>query len=779
MTAGITNHAALPQLESGALSVSARGFGWKHADRQQPALHALDLEVPAGQRVLLLGPSGAGKSTLLHAMAGVLDVSELAGCTGQLLVGEQDAFGPRQGVGLMQQDPETQIVQARVEDDVAFGAENLGVDPQEISRRIPLALEAVGLGQLAPEHPTQQLSGGQKQRLALAGILAMRPGLMLLDEPTANIDPEGALGVRDAVLNAAERTAATLIVVEHRVETWVEHVDRVLVLEPGGGISHDVAPQALLSDQPLRRELAEAGIWVPGYVPHTRTPRTSPGGELLRASALQARRSKKAPLTAAVDLELPAGGALVIRGANGVGKSTLALTLGGLLEPASGRLHATELLAGEAGDKPFLWRAGQLVARIGTVFQEPEHQFVTQSVADELAYGPRRAKGERDGQGGTGLDEQQIAERTAALLTRLRLDHLAEANPYTLSGGEKRRLSVATVLAASPDVLILDEPTFGQDANTWREVAELLIEVIEQGTAVIAVTHDGHFARALGARELELQAPAPRAEASGPDPLLGSAVGDSWLARRNPLAKLAAIVATTIPLVATIDWVSGLVVITATLLMLPLARLSIPRFLLRAWPLLLAGLTAAWGISLVGEDSGALLLDLGVFTITEGSLAGGIATGMRAMAMAVPMVLLLSTTNPSDLGSALSQQLRVPHRFVLGALAGMRLLGLLVEEFTTLTLARRARGVGNFGSPAQRLRANLGQVLALLVQAIRRAGRLAITMEAKGFGAGRRSWLRTPDFGWRDVLVIGAGLAVGALAVAAAVLAGTWSLVWG
>ncbi|WP_421014127.1 ABC transporter ATP-binding protein, partial [Glutamicibacter creatinolyticus] len=150
--------------------------------------------------------------------------------------------------------------------------------------------------------------------------------------------------------------------------------------------------------------------------------------------------------------------------------------------------------------KPFLWRAGQLVARIGTVFQEPEHQFVTQSVADELAYGPRRAKGERDGQGGTGLDEQQIAERTAALLTRLRLDHLAEVNPYTLSGGEKRRLSVATVLAASPDVVILDEPTFGQDANTWREVAELLIEVIEQGTAVIAVTHDGHFARALGAR---------------------------------------------------------------------------------------------------------------------------------------------------------------------------------------------------------------------------------------------------------------------------------------
>lgn len=764
-------------LEGGtrALAITAENFSWQHTDREQAAFSQLNFRIPPGQKVLLLGPSGAGKSTLLHAMAGVLHHDETTTSSGTLSIGDHSAFAHTATVGLMQQDPETQIVQAKVGDDVAFGAENLGVDPAQIAARITPALAAVGLSDLSAEHPTQQLSGGQKQRLALAGILAMRPSVMLLDEPTANIDPEGAGLLRQAVLQAASDSGATLVVVEHRVERWLDAMDRVLVLAPGGGISHDVAPRALREDLHLRSELATAGIWIPDYLPATSAFTRNPGATLLTADSLQARRASAARAGAAVDLEIKAGSATVIRGANGAGKTTLALTLGGLLEPAAGVLHASDVLAGDAGSTPFRWKAGQLVARIGSVFQEPEHQFVAQTVAEELAYGPRRAQAADPD---AGFSQEFIEQRTGELLERLGLLHLAQANPYTLSGGEKRRLSVATVLAARPDVLILDEPTFGQDANTWREVVELLGEVLLDGAAVIAVTHDEHFARALGAEQIHLEAVAappgsPRQE--GP---IAAAVPDSWLARRNPLAKLAAIIAITVPLIATIDPVSGAVVIVATLLMLPLANLGIGRFLKRAWPLVLAGVVAAWGIALVGEDAGRTLLTLGVFTITEGSLAGGFATGMRALGMAIPMVLILSTTSPSDLGSALSQQLRVPHRFVLGALAGMRLLGLLAEEFTTLKLARRARGVGNFGSPVQRLKANLGQVLALLVQAIRRAGRLATTMEAKGFGVGPRSWLHIPHFGWRDVLVIGVGLAVATMAAMIAVWTGYWNLVW-
>nr|WP_254456313.1 energy-coupling factor transporter transmembrane component T [Paeniglutamicibacter quisquiliarum] len=254
--------------------------------------------------------------------------------------------------------------------------------------------------------------------------------------------------------------------------------------------------------------------------------------------------------------------------------------------------------------------------------------------------------------------------------------------------------------------------------------------------------------------------------------------GASFLGRANPLAKLAAVALATIPLVASMDWVSSSLVVLATILALPLAGLSIPRFLARGWPLLLAALFGAWGTALVGNDSGAVLLDLGIFDITEGSLAAGAATGMRAFAVAIPAVLVLFTTDPTDLANALAQKARLPHRFVLGALAGMRLLGLLIEEWTTLGMARRARGVGSRGSVGQRMRANLGQVFGLLVQAIRRASRLAVTMEAKGFGTNARTWLRTSAYGRRDAAIVAAGLLLGAAATWAALALGTWNLVW-
>lgn len=771
----VANSDATSLTQRGA-SITATGFGWQHSERQEPAISGLDLQIHAGEKVLLLGPSGAGKSTLLHAMAGLLEADEDQQLAGQLLIDGNDAFSRSHPVGLMQQDPETQVVQSRVADDVAFGAENLGMDPGVIRQQIPEVLDAVGLGALSFDHRTQQLSGGQKQRLALAGILAMEPGLMLLDEPTANVDPQSIGPLRDAVLNAAKLSGATLVVVEHRLEAWAEHMDRVIVLEPGGGVAHDLDPRQLYTEEPVRQELAAAGLWVPGYVPQVAPAENLAGAMLLEARQLVCARTATAPHTQAVDMEVQAGTATVILGENGAGKSTLALALGGLLAPASGELMATAQLADGLGSSPFAWKAGALIGRIGSVFQEPEHQFVTQSVREELAFAPSRAQA--SSANAPKYDPAQVQARVDALLERLGLAHLAEANPFTLSGGEKRRLSVATVLAAAPEVLILDEPTFGQDANTWRELAGLLVEELQQGTAIIAVTHDEHFASVLQANQLVLASGTPDADAPRQGPVLDAPVGHSWLAKINPLAKLGAVAAATLPLITTLDWVSALVIILATVVFFPLAGLSLLKFLKRAWPLLLAGIFAAWGIALVGQDSGMVYAQFGAFSITEGSVAGGIATGLRAFALAIPCILLLATTNPSDLGGALSQQLKVPHRFVLGALAGMRLLGLMVEEFTTLTLARRARGVGNFGTVGQRIRATLGQVLALLVQAIRRAGRLATTMEAKGFGTAKRTWIRTATFTWRDGMVLATGILLGTAAMAAAVLAGTYNLVW-
>jgi energy-coupling factor transport system ATP-binding protein len=209
--------------------------------------------------------------------------------------------------------------------------------------------------------------------------------------------------------------------------------------------------------------------------------------------------------------QVRAGEALTITGPNGSGKSTLALTLAGLLRPVAGTVTATAELSGRgigrvsggAGTDPYRWKAQQLIARIGTVFQEPEHQFVTGRVLDELMFGPRHL----------GYGEERVDE----LLERLRLTELVEANPYTLSGGEKRRLSVATVLAAHPQVLILDEPTFGQDANTWAELASFLSELLDAGTAVVSVTHDAEFTAVLGGTELRLHAPTTAAGVPAPD----------------------------------------------------------------------------------------------------------------------------------------------------------------------------------------------------------------------------------------------------------------------
>ncbi|MGJ9424405.1 ATP-binding cassette domain-containing protein [Nesterenkonia halotolerans] len=787
--------------EAPGVAVAAEGWSWQHAERETPAIAGLDLQISAGERVLLAGASGAGKSTLLHGLAGVLH-DEDAQAAGQLLLDGVPAERARGRAGLMQQDPESQVVLSRIGDDVAFAAENLAVPRAEIWDRVDSALGAVGLSGFGLEHPSAKLSGGQKQRLALAGILAMRPGLLLLDEPTANLDPAGVRQVRDAVLLAAEITGATVIVVEHRLEIWAEHMDTLVVLDAGAGVRRRGPAAQIFTDQTLGDELSSMGLWVPGRDPlHGLTdPRSAGGGRdeppgelLLHADDLAVgrhspttrwRRSAIAPPTlTGVEAQIRRGETLGITGANGAGKSTLLLTLAGLLPAHGGTFTATAGLKGDGPGEllaadPHDWRSADLVARIGMVFQEPEHQFVRGTVAEELALGAEQAK--VPGTAEPLYTPAEIDARVQRLLDRLGLRTLAQANPFTLSGGEKRRLSVGTVLAAGPELLMLDEPTFGQDAHTFRELISLLREHVDAGGTVLAVTHDAAFLRGLQARELELSrdAPPPEAPATGAGELFSGTRADSWLGRRNALAKLIAVFLITAALVVTIDVVSAGVVVLASLAALPLAGIRVTGLLRLMWPFALGAVVAAWGTALAAEESGAVLVDLGFTTISEGSLALGLALGARAFAIVLPSVIIFSTTDPTDLADSLAQQLRLPARFVLGALAAMRLLGLLAEHWTTLGHARRARGVGAHGGARQRLRSTLSQAFGLLVQSIRMATRLAVTMESRGFGAGRRTWARPAQFHAADVPVILGGALIGAAAVCAAVAAGTWNFVW-
>ncbi|MHB1584365.1 MAG: ABC transporter ATP-binding protein [Acidimicrobiales bacterium] len=471
-------------------AVEAVGWGWRHAGRRGWALRRLDLVVEEGERVLLLGPSGAGKSTLLAGLAGLLHAPEAGDEEGRLLVAGRPAVEVAGHAGLVFQDPSSYLVMGRIGDEVAFGLENRAVPPAEIWPSVAGALSTVALG-YPLHHPTDQLSGGEQQRLAIADVVAVDPRLWLLDEPTANLDPDGAALVRATLRQLLATSGATLVVVEHRAGPLLDLIDRVVVLEPGGGVADDGPPAEVFAGRgpALRR----AGVWVPGPPPPRLAPARPAGAPVVAGEALGvAYPSATRPALDGIDVTAHAGQALAVTGPNGSGKTTLGLLLASLLRPTSGTVR---FLAGGPGTEFGRWRPRQLVRWVGTVFQEPEHQFVASTVADELAVGPRRA----------GLPAEDAGRRVSELLERLALGPLARANPFTLSGGEKRRLSVATALATDPALLVLDEPTFGQDARTWGEMAALLAEQRDAGRALVVATHDEDLVGAVADRTIRLE----------------------------------------------------------------------------------------------------------------------------------------------------------------------------------------------------------------------------------------------------------------------------------
>ena len=764
--------------EGAGARVCARGWGWRHAGRKNAALSGVDLDIAPGERVLVLGPSGSGKSTLMGGLAGLLGGAEEGEATGTLTVDGVAPADARGRVGLLMQDPEAQVVLARVGDDVAFGMENLGVAREEIWPRVENSLEAVGLS-VPLDHSTTELSGGQKQRLALASILAMGPGLLLLDEPTANLDPSGVAEVRAAVETVVERTGATVVVVEHRVDVWASLVDRVIVVADG----------AIAADGPLREVLAqqgnalrERGIWLPGDdvaaevgpAPEV-TPASSEATPIARVADLTIGYNQDAPVRSGIDLAIERGVSTCIVGANGAGKSTFALTLAGLLPPLEGTVEV-ETSDGTHGD-PHDWSSKQLLGRMSMVFQEPEYQFLAATVAEELAIGPRAA----------GMSEAEIAPLVDEHLEALGLTKLARANPMTLSGGEKRRLSVATALISAPELLILDEPTFGQDRGTWLGLVRLLRAALERGVTLVSITHDPAFVAAMGQRIVDLgqvgtrgAAPAAPTDEAGAVSA-GNAhdegakpVARGLLARTNPVARVLALLVATTPLLITIDPVSAGVALALELALMPLSGVSARSFFLKATPLLVAAPLGALSMLLYASPGGTVYWQFGPAAISDHSTWLALGIGLRMCAIVMPAIALLDRIDPTDMGDGLAQVLHLPARPVLAALAGARMTSLMAADWKALERARRARGVGD----ASRIRSFLRGSFSLLVFALRRSGKLATTMEARGFGAqGRRTWARVSRLNVADAVLMVVAIVLPAIALAASIWAGTFALV--
>ena len=398
-------------------------------------------------------------------------------------------------VGLVFQDPESQLVMERVEDDVAFGLESRGWPREAMRRRVPEALAAVGLEGFERRRSTR-LSGGQQQRLALAGVLAARPGILVLDEPTANLDPPGAraFAARLAALRASR--AVTIVLVEHRVDIAWALADMVLALGPDGR-PIDVGPPADVLAR-SRDRLVAAGAWLPDEAPGPAARATAPtsassassGGATgvpatVTAHGLSFAYADGPSVVRDVGLALTPGERVALVGTNGSGKSTLSRLLVGLLRPAGGQVRL-------AGLDPARLRPAELARHAAYVFQDPEQQFVTLRVLDEVMLG-------------LDADDRRGAE---ALMDRIDmpLGLFGDRSPYTLSGGEQRRLSLATALVRHPDLLVLDEPTFGQDRRGHEALVEILAGRVDAGAAVLAATHDERFVAAFASRIVRLEA---------------------------------------------------------------------------------------------------------------------------------------------------------------------------------------------------------------------------------------------------------------------------------
>jgi energy-coupling factor transport system ATP-binding protein len=484
----------------------------------------VSFDVHDGEVVLLLAPSGSGKSTLALALNGLVPHAVPASLDGEVLVNgtstrTSTVASLSEQVSMVFQDPDAQIVTGTVLDEVCFGPENLMLPVEEVLARAESALRAVALWERRDENP-DLLSGGGRQRLAIACALALRSPVIVLDEPTANLDPVGIQEVYSVLGALVREGSRSLVLIEHNLDAAIELVDRVVVLDRSGQLVFDGSVDDVIRGH--AHELLDLGVWLPtatlaalrlgrlGVSVH-RLPATPeeltalldslPPGTAGEVAGRGSAKSAAAPATAAataapalppairvsglrvtksrteilhgIELEVAAGSFVAIVGTNGAGKTTLLQAIAGVVAPPRGSVDVLGLDPARADVR-------QLARTIGFVFQNPEHQFIRATVAEELAHSLELQR----------RPAPEIEEHVDRMLARFGLEEQRASHPFLLSGGQKRRLSVGTALIAGAPVLALDEPTFGQDRERATELLDIVKSLNDSGTTVLVVTHD-------------------------------------------------------------------------------------------------------------------------------------------------------------------------------------------------------------------------------------------------------------------------------------------------
>lgn len=801
--------------------------GADEQERRAPALAGVSAVVAPGELVALIGRNGSGKSTLARVLCGAQALD-----TGTVRVTRagaapiEDADGIRRLVGLVGQNPHDQAVSTEVLDEVAFGPRNLGLDEGEVRRRVERALAAAGIEGLAGRQ-VASLSGGELQRLALAGILAMQPEYLVLDEVTAQLDSACRPALRRLFRALAEGGAGVALVTHDPIEVLA--CDRVVALD-GGRVVWEGSPRELLMG-------AGGGLWdatliANPYIDAVRRcvglgydlargtepedlaawlSEDAPRGAreaVLGARGVAAGGSGAAPGDACgairvegarvelgdttvledADLAVGAGEVLLVAGRSGAGKTTLACLVAGLVEPSAGTV---EVLGGSP-------RPGD----VGLAFQNPEQQFFLESVEAELAFAPRNL----------GLAEDEVAARVGDAAARLGLDMPLAADPFALSGGQARRVALASVVAMGPGALVLDEPTAGLDAASRASLHRLVASFARAGLPVIVVSHDleewlpevDRVAVLAQGRIVWTGVPRERAGAAAAFRRAGMEPPESWrlaealdgiatpeaapvrdrppyaagASAPSPLGRIDARVKIVLLLIATVavfaahaPWALAFWAVLATAALA--ASGASPKGLvrtLRPVAVLLVFIVCANLVSCDGSGDIALMGPVGLSTAGAARAGGAV---VRIVLLVCLALAVSSSTTPTALAEGCVRLMRplaragVPVGDVgLMLSMALRFIPLVSEEVQRIRLAQTARGAAfDEGSVLRRVRAWASVLTPVVVGLFRRADRVAESMDARLYGSSARRGPRPMPLDGASSAVLALGVALMALAV--------------
>ena len=498
-------------------TIDIRGLTYTYPNVNEPALCGINLKIESGEFVLLTGPSGCGKTTFCRCLNGLIPHFYNGELKGEITVdglhtGSQPTYELAKRVGLIFQNPDNQIFSLTVEKDVAFGLENLGIGRDKMREEIEWAMDRVGIIPLR-ERGTHELSGGQKQRLTIASVLAMHPGIIVMDEPTAYLDPVGAERIFNILRTLNKEQGITIILTEHRMDLAVKYCNRIVVFNKGQ-VVNDGSPRKIFTSDETRligvgiprmvelgKKLRQNGVRID--VPldsdeafKSLAPQLAEGkaqakhipmdlsdvvGEYSHSPIIRLRGITYTYYTGVealkgVNLDINIGEYVAIMGENGAGKTTMVKHFNGLLRPKTGQV----IVDGEDIAKKSV---AAMARKVGLVFQNPDDQLFAEDVEEEISFALRNF----------GYTEKVIEERVNWALNLLDIERYKKSSPFILSGGERKRVALASVLAWDPDVLILDEPTVGQDYGQKERLKHFLLQLRTQGKTVVIVTHDVEF----------------------------------------------------------------------------------------------------------------------------------------------------------------------------------------------------------------------------------------------------------------------------------------------